>query len=62
LSSIFKDPDNPGRVCMTGCVVPRGYVFQAKDDDYTDWNWLREDRPEGKRLLKSLPPEKTPSD
>jgi hypothetical protein len=57
LRSIFKDPDNAGRVCMLGGVI-RGYVFQAKDDEYTDWNWLREDRPEGERLLESIPPKK----
>jgi hypothetical protein len=58
LDGIFKDPDNAGRVCLTGCVV-RPYVFQAKDEQYTDWNWLRVDRPEGKRLLdKGLLPMK----
>ena len=58
LNAIFKDPDNPGRVCLGGCVL-REYVFQAKDEQYTDWNWLRADRPEGKRLLsKSLSPKK----
>ena len=58
LISIFKDPDNPGRVCLCGCGI-REYVFQAKDEKYTDWNWLRADRPEGERLLsKRLPPKK----
>ena len=58
LTAIFKDPDNPGRVCLSASGV-RGYVLQAKDDDYSNWNWLREDRPEGKRLLsESLSPKK----
>lgn len=58
LNAIFKDPDNPGRVCLCGCLL-RPYVLQAKDEQYSDWNWLRVDRPEGKRLLdKGLSPKR----
>jgi hypothetical protein len=54
LGDVFKDPDHPERVCLYGGIT-RPYVFQAKDEQYTDWNWLRVDRPEGKRILKKRP-------
>lgn len=54
LYGIFRDPDNPSRVCLEACLL-RPYVLQAKDDDYSDWSWLRMDRPEGERLLRSKP-------
>ncbi|MDB5313572.1 MAG: sigE 25 [Gemmataceae bacterium] len=55
LTGIFADPEHPGRVCLRARAI-REYVLQAKDDRYSDWNWLRVDRPEGKRLLDRLAP------
>jgi hypothetical protein len=49
---IFPDPDNAGRVCLRANGI-RGYVLQSTDEKYGDWNWLRVDRPEGQRLLKT---------
>jgi hypothetical protein len=54
LYGIFRDPDNAGRVCLEGCAI-RAYVLQAKDEQYSEWNWLRADRPQGERLLKNKP-------
>jgi hypothetical protein len=53
LVDIFKDPNNPGRVCLYSG-VGRLHIFQAKDERYTDWNGMRVDRPEGKRLLSKV--------
>jgi RNA polymerase sigma factor (sigma-70 family) len=57
LTGLIPDPDHKGQVCLRANLI-RGYVLQAKDAQYTDWNWLREDRPEGQRLLKELGPAK----
>ena len=40
LLSIFPDPDHPGQVCLEANSI-RDYVLQARDKNYTDWNWLR---------------------
>jgi hypothetical protein len=53
LLSIFADPDHPGRVCLEASGI-RGYVLQSKDERYSDWNWLRQDRADGKRLLDTI--------
>ena len=57
LESIFADPDNPGRICLTGNLI-RSYVFQSKDEDYSDWIWHAAFLPEGKRLLQKGKTEK----
>jgi hypothetical protein len=53
VTGIFADPDHPGRICVQATSV-RGYVLQSRDDRYSDWNWLRVDRPEGSRLLDRI--------
>jgi len=40
LLSIFQDPDHPRRVCVRANVM-RAEILQYKDDEYSDWEWLR---------------------